>query len=278
MENSRMKIIECEGFQIAVLVEADSSDEHPIYYPGNFLIYIEHGTLNLYVEDKKYSIKQNQFGFIRKYTHGKFVKTWKEGQKGFKEHIFVLHDAFIKEVIRGFSLPDDFMPCTVPVVNLKHNLILKGLMNSVEVYVSGEAQLDRDFIQVKTKEALHGILKSKPELIHILNDFSEPARADIVSFMEHNFVQNLSLDQFAMLSGRSLSTFTRDFKKQFNTSPHKWIKQKRLELALKLLLQTPKKASDIYLEVGFEDLAHFSKSFKNHFGQNPSEIKTMAMD
>ena len=277
MENSRMKAIECEGFQIAASVETNSSDEHPIYYPGNFLIYVDRGTLNVHTDGKKYRVKEKEFVLIRKYTHGKFVKTWQENQNGFKEHIFVLHDAFIKEIIREFTLPDDFIPCTVPIINLKQNPILKGFMNSIEVYISGQAQLDRNFIQMKTKEALHGILKSKPELIHILNDYSKPARADLVNFMEYNFVQNLSLDQFAMMSGRSLSTFNRDFRKQFGTSPHKWIKKKRLELAKILLTQTKKTASEIYIEVGFEDLAHFSKSFKSHFGQNPSKIRNIAM-
>lgn len=88
-------------------------------------------------------------------------------------------------------------------------------------------------------------------------------------------MRNITLEKFAEMSGRSLSTFNRDFRKIFQMSPHKWIKQKRLELARKLLISTSKKASDVYLEVGFEDLAHFSRSFKSYFGLNPSEVKAV---
>lgn len=36
-------------------------------------------------------------------------------------------------------------------------------------------------------------------------------------------------------------------------------------------------ASDIYIELGFEDLAHFSRSFKKYFGKNPSEVASLAV-
>jgi AraC-like DNA-binding protein len=34
------------------------------------------------------------------------------------------------------------------------------------------------------------------------------------------------------------------------------------------------KPSDVYLEVGFEDLSHFSFVFKKEFGKTPSEVAT----
>jgi AraC-like DNA-binding protein len=236
---------------------------------------VEKGILHLENEGEAYTINAGEYALIRKYTHGRFYKT-KEGTKnGFSEHIFILEDKFVKEVIHNFTLPEDFMPCTVPVVKIPGTPLMEGLMQSIKAYVSGLAQIDRDLIRLKTMEALHGITSFKPELIHILNDFSEPARADLKQFIEHNYTINLSLDQFAEMSGRSLSTFNREFRKAYNVPPHKWIKQKRLELAKKMLIHS-RKASDVYLEVGFEDLAHFSRSFKSHFGINPSEVTSIA--
>jgi AraC-like DNA-binding protein len=42
---------------------------------------------------------------------------------------------------------------------------------------------------------------------------------------------NMPLEKFAYLTGRSLSSFKRDFNKAFNTTPQRWLTQKRLELA-----------------------------------------------
>ena len=274
MENANLKIIDCDGLHVAVTLETDSCKEAPIYYPANFLIHVEQGTLKLEVDKQVFTVKEGEFCLVRKYTHGTYYKEWRDDQNGFREHIFVLQDPFIKEVINNFPLPEDFMPCTLPMIKLPKTPVLQGLMDSIDTYVTGQAQIDRQLIRLKTMEALHAITSHKPELIHIFNEFSEPERADLVQFVEHNYTQNLSLEQFAQLSGRSLSTFNREFRKIFDTSPHKWFKKKRLELAKKLLSSTPRTASDVYLEVGFEDLAHFSRSFKSHFGINPSEIKS----
>ena len=277
MERSRMQIINCEGFDIAATVETNDTDEHPIYYPANCLIYVERGQLDLHVDNNVFTIKEEEFGFVRKYTYGKYVKTSEGNPHGFREHIFVLHDEFIKEVIRDFEMPEDLQPCTTPTIKLSNVPILMGLMKSIEVYISGHAEIDRELIRLKTKEALHALTKLRPGLIQVFNEFSEPAKADLVNFMEHNYTQNLSLERFARLSGRSLSTFNREFRQLFKTTPHKWIKQHRLELAKKLLTQTRRTAIDIYLDVGFEDLAHFSRSFKSYFGQNPSEVKQLSL-
>ncbi len=273
MAGLNQSMIECEGVTIAALVETESVYEHPIYYPANMLIYVEKGNLRLNTGGNDYNIGQGEFGFVRKYTHGKYYKTVEDVENGFREYLFILDDTFIKEVIHNFTLPEDFMPCTVPMVKLKSTTFLMGLMNSISTYVTGQAKIDRNLIRIKTMEAIYAISESFPEVLHVLSEFSEPARADLVQFVEHNYTQNISLDRLAQLSGRSLSTFNREFRKEFKVSPHKWIKQKRLELAKKLLTSTSKKASDIYLDVGFEDLAHFSRSFKSYFGQNPSEIK-----
>ena len=83
---------------------------------------------------------------------------------------------------------------------------------------------------------------------------------------------NITLNQFSHLTARSLSTFKRDFKKSFHTTPQKWLTQKRLELAHYQLAEKNKKPIEIYDEIGFEDLSHFSYAFKRHFGYTPSEL------
>ncbi len=77
------------------------------------------------------------------------------------------------------------------------------------------------------------------------------------------------MEKFGYLTGRSLTTFKRDFKKAFNTTPQRWLTQKRLELAHYRVAEKKMKPVDVYLEVGFEDLSHFSFAFKKHFGYTP---------
>jgi AraC-like DNA-binding protein len=92
--------------------------------------------------------------------------------------------------------------------------------------------------------------------------------------MERNFMFNMPLDKLGYLTGRSLSTFNRDFRKYFNTTPQKWLTTKRLELAHYELTKKKKKAIDVCYEVGFENLSHFSFAFKKQFGYTATELVT----
>ena len=85
-------------------------------------------------------------------------------------------------------------------------------------------------------------------------------------------MDELTMEEIARYTGRSLATFKRDFKKISNLSPQKWLIKRRLEAA-RLLLQEPgKKVQEVYLEVGFRNPSHFSKAFKALYGIAPTEI------
>ena len=90
--------------------------------------------------------------------------------------------------------------------------------------------------------------------------------------MNRNFKFNVSVERFAYLTGRSLSAFKRDFKATFNETPNRWIVKKRLQEAYFLIDKKKKKPSEIYLDLGFEALSHFSFAFKKQFRLTPSEL------
>ena len=90
--------------------------------------------------------------------------------------------------------------------------------------------------------------------------------------MQNNFMFNMPLEKFAYLTGRSLTTFKRDFQKLYNQSPQRWLTRRRLELAYYQLVEKKRKPVEVYLETGFENLSHFSFAFKKHFGYSPTEL------
>ena len=90
--------------------------------------------------------------------------------------------------------------------------------------------------------------------------------------MESNVYSNLRLEEIAFLCNMSLSTFKRHFTSEYNEAPGKWLKDKRLQKAKELLQEGQLKASDIYLEIGYNNLSNFSIAFKNKFGISPKDI------
>ena len=78
---------------------------------------------------------------------------------------------------------------------------------------------------------------------------------------------------FAKLSVRSLSAFKRDFIRLYNTSPGKWLTEKRLIYARHLLSHMGKTVTETAFECGFESASHFSRAFRLRFGVSPVSIK-----
>ncbi|RXM38965.1 hypothetical protein BOQ62_14270 [Chryseobacterium sp. CH21] len=60
--------------------------------------------------------------------------------------------------------------------------------------------------------------------------------------------------------------------KTFQMVPKQWLKEKRLKEKYYLIKSRDKKLSDIYLDLGFENLSHFYSSFKKKFGVTTTEV------
>lgn len=58
-------------------------------------------------------------------------------------------------------------------------------------------------------------------------------------------MNDLSLEEIANYTGRSLSTFKRDFRKYSNLSPQKWLIQRRLEAAHELIRRGGRRVPEI---------------------------------
>lgn len=159
--------------------------------------------------------------------------------------------------------------CIIP---LPKSLLLDSFFSSMLPYFDLDYKLPQELSQLKIQEAITVLRSINKDIDNVLSDFSEPHKINIVEFMEHNYMFNMPIEKFGYLTGRSLTTFKRDFKKAFNTTPQKWLTEKRLELARYQLIKKHRKPIDIFYEVGFENLSHFSFAFKKQFGQSPTEL------
>ena len=127
----------------------------------------------------------------------------------------------------------------------------------------------RSFYNRLNKESLpQDARRSKVSLYRLPS--ADPWKIDIMSFMEQNYTNDLSLEEMANYTGRSLATFKRDFSKVCDLSPQKWVIRRRLEAAHALILSGTQKVTDICYSVGFKNLSHFSKAYKGLYGCSPA--------
>jgi len=221
--------------------------------------------------NKEYVFKAGDFRFSRRNHLVKFNKLPPEGgeYKSFSVH-------FDQSFLRNFSMEAGYKAEKHfkgnAVIELKPAPLYKNYFDSLLPYMQLNGEDDAGLVALKLKEATLLLLKVNPEMKDILFDFSEPGKIDLEAFMNKNFHFNVDLNRFAYLTGRSLATFKRDFEKLFQLTPSRWLQQRRLQEAYYLIKEKGKTASDIYLDLGFEDLSHFSFAFKKQFGAAPTKI------
>jgi len=163
-------------------------------------------------------------------------------------------------------------PVSDKIYQFEKHPLLQSCLASLVPYFDMQDGFPEKIASMKINEALTILRTTDQDIDSILANFETPGKVDLAKFMHSHFMFNLPLEKFGYLTGRSLSTFNRDFRKTFNETPQKWLTTKRLELAHYQISQHAKKPADVYLEVGFEDLSHFSYAFKKHFGYIPTTL------
>lgn len=155
------------------------------------------------------------------------------------------------------------------IIMIEPRADIMSVFESLVPYYDREIQPTQEIVDLKQTEALYALLNTDQKFYPILFDFTEPWKIDIMDFMQENYMYDLSLEEIAGFTGRSLATFKRDFAKISDLSPQKWLIKRRLEAAYDMLKNEGRKVSDVYEEVGFKNLAHFYSAFKRQYGYSP---------
>jgi len=132
------------------------------------------------------------------------------------------------------------------------------------------------YLAAKLQELMHLLLQADTEqtLYSLLRHmYHESPSRNITRLLAKSNLLTLSVHELAKLSGRSLSSFNRDFKAIYNTSPKQWLQDKRLEHAKIKLEEGRHSVTHIALEVGYKNVSSFIKAFKKHYGQTPNQLK-----
>ncbi|NDV85015.1 helix-turn-helix transcriptional regulator, partial [Bacteroides sp. 51] len=102
----------------------------------------------------------------------------------------------------------------------------------------------------------------------ILSD--DTAFSEYVRLHRHKF---RNVEEMANSMHMTPRQFGTRFKKAFNQTPYKWMKEARAKLIRKQLINTHKPVKLIALENGFSDMAHFTKFCKKELGKTPTQLK-----
>lgn len=245
----------------------------------NLLIFILKGQKVVYCADKKFTGKSGDLVFIKK---GNYIMNQiadlEEGR--YECMIACLNDGLLEQFYNQYQ---DFIhrayaqgEISVHQFKQKISVFLQKEIESLLMYFINPNQYPEEIIKLKFYEIFLNMISQGSAPRGLLNYFQELSQNNSMCFkrfMEENFDRPYSVKQFAEAAGKSLTSFKKCFKDEFDDTPKRWVNMKRLQKACSILMTTDYNITETCYLVGFEDLSYFIRLFKKSYGLSPSEYR-----
>ncbi|WP_271811404.1 AraC family transcriptional regulator [Clostridium beijerinckii] len=245
-----------------------------MYLQDHVLLFVLEGTYIVRFGKKEYKVRKNEMVLLQKAIVIEYEKFGESDSEYTLDYMmFFLKDELLNDFLNisniKYSYPSELVPVTVHSSNER----LQSYITSLKPYFKESEKIEDELIKLKLFELLFNIVNADEKLLCQFLQLKRREPSSIVKVIEENLMNPVSLNDLAYLSGRSLSTFKREFQAIYNEPTFQWIRNRRLEKAKELLMSSGLSVTDACFATGFENVAHFSKSFKKKYGVSPSEIK-----
>ena len=240
---------------------------------SHVLVYVYSGEMVISEKGKTTRLHKGECAFVRKDFSVQMTKQAWNGEQ-FKAIFLMFTTKFLRNFYNRLdknTIPEEAKRTKISLYKLPSNRPdIVSLFESMTPYFNSDLQPTDELLHLKMIEGIYVLLNTDKNLYASVFDFTDPWKIDILDFMERNYMNDLSMEELANYTGRSLSTFKRDFKKYSTLSPREWLIHRRLEAARELIRNEERKVSEICFEVGFKNLSHFSKIYKEAYGVPPT--------
>ena len=97
----------------------------------------------------------------------------------------------------------------------------------------------------------------------------------VMTYINNHYREELSLEDVAKFAGFSRYYFSRSFKRQTGYSFKDYLCQKRLQVAMDLLIRTNRSMREVAIESGFGSVATFNRVFREKKGCTPTQYRAI---
>lgn len=248
----------------------ESLSEHCL--PHHALIYVYSGEIKITDNGEEKTVGAGEYVFLKRDNRLRIHKH-PQGPNPYKAISIRFDRKFLREFFRTVkreNLPKNVKRFKEAVVKMGYSPYLESLFVSLFPFTDRGIKPSDEFIKMKMDEAMRNILEADARFYPTLFDFNAPWKIDLIDFMEKNYMEDMSMEEFALYTGRSLASFKRDFAEISQLTPQKWLIERRLKKAHELI-ESGKSVTDAYIETGFKNRSHFSTAFKSRFGYSPNK-------
>lgn len=237
------------------------------------LLYLCSGELTIEERGRQTVLHPGECAFMRR-DHRMTLRKHASKEHPYRSIVLKFTRPFLREFYQSLDHKD------IPLASRRSKASLRvlpgnrpdisRLFGSVMPYFESEVRPSDEMLKAKMTEGAYVLLHTDPSLYASLFDFVDPWKIDIMDYMNDNYMCDLSLEEIARYTGRSLATFKRNFAKVSDLTPQKWLIRRRLEAAHDLIRSGKKRVTEACFEVGFKNLSHFSRVYKDTYGSAPS--------
>lgn len=241
-------------------------------------LYVLEGNNNHYSEEGHIDYNKDE-GVLMKC--GNFIFNVNPDKNSGKGGFVAIH--FYPEVLKKIyenDIPDFLkkkkpLPFQSNMALVKSSLLIKKYIESLLFYFENPVLVNEELMTLKFKEIILLLINTEdaPAIIEIMHNLFSPRVFSFKDIIESHIFSPLSITDLAQLTNSSLASFKREFKKIYQDSPANYIKNKRLDKAAKLLKVSSIPISSIAYDCLFNDVAHFSSSFKAKYNLTPSQFR-----
>lgn len=262
----------------------------PVTSHGLALKYVQKGEEVYQFNNRRYSVKENQFLVTNENNRGVVEIESKQQVVGICINI---SSDILRQVIASHIVPEAVTPdphlanfllgkaMPEQIIGAKHSSTGSYLEKLAQNFTQNQdAILDTNEFFFEIADSVIAEFTPLHQKIRSLNAIRPLTQRDLYlklertkQLIEHEFAHPLNAQNLAEEAGLSLYHFIRLFKKCYGQTPIQMLITRRMIHAQKLLKESNLPINEVAECSGFSDLQMFSKAFKKYTGNSPSAFK-----
>ncbi len=259
-----------------------NSGVEPLTIGRHAIGYVVRGDKYIYDGDNSLHVRRGEIFFMGKGIH--HIENVSEKYSHYEQVVFYFNSEELKQIITSFSITYNLNitndhSCnrcrTGNTLTSPTSTLLKNFFLSAVDYL-----YDENFTHDQAAENI----KMTELLYHIITQEDNCLKSKVLSCIDleknsfeqvifANTFNDIPIDRLATMCNRSLTSFKKEFRRIFDTSPHQWFLRQRLSHARLLLISTRKSIAEIGEECSFPNTSHFIKLFKRAYEQTPATYR-----
>lgn len=237
------------------------------------ILWFEEDWNNLIIDGKEYIFTKNQIVFLTEFHKVKVRKIGRVRFLRFKRSFYCIQGNDYEIGCRGILF---FGSSQLPIIKITNDILeqLETLWEMFNIETQTEDSLQKGMLLMMLKRYLilcMRLYKSQHNFPHDKSD------SDIIRkfnfLVEKHFRTKHSVKDYAELMHKSPKTISNIFSTIGEKTPLRYIQERKMLEARRLLRYTDLKVNQIAYKIGYEDIHTFSRYFKQFHKTSPSNFK-----